>query len=525
MSQTASLKDSDVQETGGQPVPKVENGERDDPGHSSLDAGTSELVQGFGLYIKGRSGLFLRIPPEILLEIFYAMCSGGSNLIPDPALVDVPPLLLAHVCRLWRKVALSTPKLWSRFVLDIGYCKIPLLLWYLEQSKDVPLDIVCRDLVDDPVDCISNKKIVLQQLLAHSKRWRLANLDIYNPDRWTKAIRLLSEPPIFPQLQEISLYFLRHFNDVNQIILSKLFPTPQRVQTLSTFYDYLPGSPQPFPLDTFRLVLSDNFSRIEMLAILKRFPDAKELIIPYYSLTWSFTADLAIKRHYNHACLSTLYIRFSVGDDDDEYSPYGECHYSFHLFFRTLTLPALKQLNMLYPYICSSCQRRPRPHPWDGDAFREMMLRSQCTLERLTLVNLPLRPSEIGDLIRSCPALSTLVYHECGGTKTTKHLLDLLATPSVYVQLDATLLPLPVLERLGISITFSSDSELSKESQENELAIKITETSRARQQMNLAPFKLSFELSRPLLSSTRNILDGMDIDVNSITTFPQEVVE
>ncbi|KAF9258852.1 hypothetical protein L218DRAFT_709059 [Marasmius fiardii PR-910] len=104
---------------GGQLLSRAENAGTDDkPATRSVDSGV-ELVQEFGLLHQREKVDFLcRYPPEI----FFALSAAGSNPIADPNFVDLPPLLLAHVCRQWRKIALSTPKLW------VSLCRGPRFL-------------------------------------------------------------------------------------------------------------------------------------------------------------------------------------------------------------------------------------------------------------------------------------------------------------------------------------------------------------------------------------------------------------
>ncbi|KAF8874601.1 hypothetical protein BD779DRAFT_249504 [Infundibulicybe gibba] len=53
-----------------------------------------------------------RLPPEILGEIFLHCLPLGKR---GTFSTRHAPWLLTKVCRSWRKVALSTPLLWSRF--------------------------------------------------------------------------------------------------------------------------------------------------------------------------------------------------------------------------------------------------------------------------------------------------------------------------------------------------------------------------------------------------------------------------
>ncbi|KAJ7447286.1 hypothetical protein B0H11DRAFT_1696955, partial [Mycena galericulata] len=55
-----------------------------------------------------------RIPSEILAEIFK-FCVKDSLLLGRDYSIDNPrvaPLVLSHVCSLWRAIAIKTPRLW-----------------------------------------------------------------------------------------------------------------------------------------------------------------------------------------------------------------------------------------------------------------------------------------------------------------------------------------------------------------------------------------------------------------------------
>ncbi|PPR01699.1 hypothetical protein CVT24_001527 [Panaeolus cyanescens] len=53
------------------------------------------------------------IPDEVLGQIFIS-CLSFDDPYPGTGHPDCPPVLLTHVCRRWRNVAVSTPELWNR---------------------------------------------------------------------------------------------------------------------------------------------------------------------------------------------------------------------------------------------------------------------------------------------------------------------------------------------------------------------------------------------------------------------------
>ncbi|KAH9954309.1 hypothetical protein BGW80DRAFT_1156289, partial [Lactifluus volemus] len=59
--------------------------------------------------------LVSRLPPEVLATIFSFVSSPGGPKVPVP---DAKPdrlgwLCVAHVCHLWREIALNQPRFWS----------------------------------------------------------------------------------------------------------------------------------------------------------------------------------------------------------------------------------------------------------------------------------------------------------------------------------------------------------------------------------------------------------------------------
>ncbi|KAJ6560392.1 hypothetical protein B0H19DRAFT_1147508 [Mycena capillaripes] len=61
----------------------------------------------------------LTLPLEITSEIFLHCLP--TKRASDVMNVQEAPLLLTHVCRAWREVAISTPALWTTFDIDVSY--------------------------------------------------------------------------------------------------------------------------------------------------------------------------------------------------------------------------------------------------------------------------------------------------------------------------------------------------------------------------------------------------------------------
>ncbi|THU96185.1 hypothetical protein K435DRAFT_664919, partial [Dendrothele bispora CBS 962.96] len=93
-----------------------------------------------------------RIPNEILAEVFV-MClpqSVQSSIYYPSTGVDKAPLIFTRVCKTWRTVSLSTPRLWCQLSFHIPHDLTNVELWqaqqhgidlWLQRSGDLPLSL------------------------------------------------------------------------------------------------------------------------------------------------------------------------------------------------------------------------------------------------------------------------------------------------------------------------------------------------------------------------------------------------
>ncbi|KAF8901857.1 hypothetical protein CPB84DRAFT_1679295, partial [Gymnopilus junonius] len=93
------------------------------------------------------------LPPELLSDIFL-QCQFGGTLDEEPYIPNSfhplqGPLLLTHVCRRWRMVALSTPGLWTTLKVqfkkaqnpELKFTQLTLISTWLSRSGSLPLTI------------------------------------------------------------------------------------------------------------------------------------------------------------------------------------------------------------------------------------------------------------------------------------------------------------------------------------------------------------------------------------------------
>ncbi|PPQ68533.1 hypothetical protein CVT25_005455 [Psilocybe cyanescens] len=148
-----------------------------------------------------------RIPSDILHEVFFHCLSTHRNPIMD---VTEAPILLTRVCRSWRSIALSSPRIWSKIYIPIpimplgGYYPLIFTLnerenrkWtymqvaegrskmiksWLDRSGECPLSISISYPQDSPPGMDDQEKpfigMILTEIIAFSRRWRTLELKI-----------------------------------------------------------------------------------------------------------------------------------------------------------------------------------------------------------------------------------------------------------------------------------------------------------------------------------------------------------
>ncbi|KAJ7253494.1 hypothetical protein C8J57DRAFT_1348246, partial [Mycena rebaudengoi] len=115
-----------------------------------------------------------RLPPDIVQEIFIACLPEDRNA---PIDTNTAPLLLCRICRAWRHVTLSTPRLWASLHIAIPELDTTLLrlndlikVW-IRRSGVLPLSI---SVAGPPFD--TDVSPLLSTLIAVSRRWEHINL-------------------------------------------------------------------------------------------------------------------------------------------------------------------------------------------------------------------------------------------------------------------------------------------------------------------------------------------------------------
>ncbi|KAJ7178161.1 hypothetical protein C8R46DRAFT_1075999, partial [Mycena filopes] len=114
----------------------------------------------------------LSLPPEVVSEIFIRFLPVYQRRAPDKGLYS--PVVLTHICRLWREIALSTPRLWCTFKIILHAVNLSSkenhdanlvgVEEWLQRSGSCPLSVELEYFRQDP-------PLILQTILAHKNRW------------------------------------------------------------------------------------------------------------------------------------------------------------------------------------------------------------------------------------------------------------------------------------------------------------------------------------------------------------------
>ena len=118
-------------------------------------------------------------------------------------------LLISHVCRHWRNIALETPSLWTNISVTNTAC-LPYerVATYLERSKSLPLDIcIAGGVMQLPSIEADNFEALLTLLVPHLSRWASIQVTVWRYDYIYAFFKAVSGPSVPPatRLEELKL--------------------------------------------------------------------------------------------------------------------------------------------------------------------------------------------------------------------------------------------------------------------------------------------------------------------------------
>lgn len=286
-------------------------------------------------------GLVSPLPDELLAMIFSEYVCGLFDSW-KTRLYRSHVLRPSHVCRQWRNVAFSTPRLWSHYSIvitpgllsdaqdpqDALGCITGLTEDWLTRSGTYPLSLFF-DIPDTNLDFSP----LMESVLSHCQRWREIRLHI---------------PPSM-------------VNVLSSTIADDLASTKRHLPLLEKLY--LTGTPATNSLDVVRIDFFESAPRLRTLRWALYISDADQFKFPWQQLErFDLFADnffVALQIAQSCSNLVKLNIEMAIADDDDlpflplpEVKLYQLTSLSFRCFsdpgplFAVWTLPALRKLDI-----------------------------------------------------------------------------------------------------------------------------------------------------------------------------------
>ncbi|KAF8654197.1 hypothetical protein AX16_003724 [Volvariella volvacea WC 439] len=308
-----------------------------------------------------------RVPLEILQEIFVHCLPTDLFIRPDSYKA---PLLLARVCRAWRHVVLSTPKLWSRLAIQLSQAnserRISMMKTWILRSSGHPVCLFAYvpTADDTTIDAF------LRLFTSNLHRWKNLRLTLPAHCRLPVMEALNQGTPLLESLQI-------RFSPINPAQhpapLERLALSSQTAPRLQSFNWISQGS-QRIMFDFRMTHLTDvdidyPLSVSECLDIVEHCP--KLIRCEFRAVTeWATipatAVDTAPASPFVLPALHSLSIHTTQ---------------ALGSFFDRLTLPALHTLKVI------DMNHEPEFGVWSQSRFNDFIERSNCQISHLHLLN------------------------------------------------------------------------------------------------------------------------------------------
>ncbi|KAJ3923113.1 hypothetical protein F5877DRAFT_63599 [Lentinula edodes] len=310
---------------------------------------------------------FRKLPPELMSEIFLCVTrpvlelNGNYALFPHFLKV---PFILSRVCRRWRTVALSTPALWTRFMVMLhGTSQAELVECILERSRLLPLHVVVSSRDNGKRADMDNFLRAMNTLISNISRLEKLALFILNGADGLPPTLPLVPPAGAPNMRVIQ------FHNLN---------SPEPSKTIAWLSELLHGSPnlqslylrsaEKIQLESAAWVHLQHFKAsygIRLQDLFALFVYCAELRTCEVQLHAPIQLDIAPTTEIALQHLDTLTLTNARGDD-------------LKAVFRWLTFPSLKKLTL----------SGFRGAEWPDELFLNFLSRSRFSLKSLSLATL-----------------------------------------------------------------------------------------------------------------------------------------
>lgn len=319
-----------------------------------------------------------RLPPEILSEIFLRLLpptwGSESNLMVPRKVVMLP----GQICRRWRKVALSTPKLYTSITIGREHgsveLEVALIKVWLARSGNLPLSLDYTLFLTRP---ITDFHPAIDEALPHSDRWK--NVSLAYP---LSSVRNLGVIKGRLRCLEILTISLEGDLEVqgHQIDAFEIAPQLRSLGFASPIPPHILTVPWP-QLTNFNIDIR-RYSLEDCLNVLALCPN-----LATCTLAWDYSP--LITRHPPIHLLHLQSLNLEGYSDGSN-------------LFLHLSLPALREFDYLHG---------DDDVEWNHSEFISLLSRSQCSLQRLLLSMQETFISDV-DLIRCLEHSPNLVELE-----------------------------------------------------------------------------------------------------------------
>jgi hypothetical protein len=290
-----------------------------------------------------------RIAPETLSDIFmWCLMEFWVDAFQS---CNHTRICLSHVCRFWRDVALSTPKMWAWIGLTMGpeheQSEVAMTKTWLTRSSRHPLTL--RLISPDWIEPQNTyMRSVMEAILPHSTRWKdirfMINIDMLDTLTAVKDL---------PCLRNLAIESFDIFDPVPRL---PIFDNAPGLRCVELGYNV---SSTQFALPWAQLTeyWSDNTTAPEILAILEQTPHLVKCTLRVLE------DEVPLHRHVRLPLLQTLEITSYINPAD---------------LFNHLSLPALRDFQY--------SEREPAAEEgWPNSQFVALLKRSSCLLQTLNI--------------------------------------------------------------------------------------------------------------------------------------------
>jgi hypothetical protein len=311
-----------------------------------------------------------RLPPELLSEIFM--------LLPTPSEVLGPTdwdatFILGAVCSHWRKLALSTPRLWCTIYVNLDRgnpeSKADMVRTWLERSGQCPLSF---GLEGEHDDCIIHP--IIDVVIQHSHRLQFF-------DVWLPCTVMTVFAPLrgqLPMLQSLT------FNDPTyggpDSSPYDIFADAPHLRTIHIGVAYYPSS-FDLPFAQISECCTSDLSTHECLEVLRKTLNARVHVFEHM-----YGAIVS-----NHAPVVSHLHSLSIAQGPHEELDPGQ-------IFDFLTLLSIRELAL----------EHLQPHVWSRPKFMSFVSRSSCRLEKLVLICISMSNEDLICILAAMPSLCEL---------------------------------------------------------------------------------------------------------------------